>query len=160
MIINTRYSVFISKAPQWNMGNCQTLNIYSPASRRALTDRGYTPGFFSVIIFICHTQIYLFTISPITLNNSLRIHLLTTVWTLSLFWVFICPSPIPPQKKQQKNTTNTFILSVLIRLPSKLYTFIFSLVNLVQQIFMKTSKVAQVCPRSVMRTKAYVSDIG
>lgn len=82
------------------MGNCQTLNIYSPASRHALTDRGYTPGFFSVIIFLCHTPIYLFTTSPITLNNSLRIHLLTTVWTLSLFWVFICPSPIPPPKKK------------------------------------------------------------
>lgn len=101
MIINTRYSVFISKAPQWNMCNCQTLNIYSPASRRALTDRGYTPGFFSVIIFLCHTPIYLFTTSPITLNNSLRIHLLTTVWTLSLFWVFICPSPIPPPPKKK-----------------------------------------------------------
>lgn len=69
------------------------------------------------------------------------------------------PIPYPPPPKK-KPTTNTFILSVLIRLPSKLYTFIFSLVNLVQQIFMKTSKVAQVCPQSVMRTKAYVSDIG
>lgn len=117
MIINTRYSVFISKAPQWNMGNCQTLNIYSPASRRALTDRGYTPGFFSVIIFICHTQIYLFTISPITLNNSLRIHLLTTVWTLSLFWVFICPSPIPPPKKTTKKH-NKYFYSLSSHTPS------------------------------------------